>query len=172
MNMKATGTSEKIINLQRIYVKDISFELPNSPTLFLKKWEPKVDVRINTRWRDVGQDTYESILKIEVSAKNQGKMAFVAEVEQAGTFYIVNLNKKELMQALISACPNTLFPYARETLDHLLLKASLPPMHLDQINFQQVYEAKIREESLKKKKGQDIDFDEREEIPVDKSKIN
>lgn len=167
----------KVINLQRIYVRDLSFEVPNAPEVFAKQWEPKVDVHINTKWRKVEDNIYEVVIKIEVTAKNDGKIAFITEVEQAGSFLITNLSKEELARALISTCPNTLFPYVRETLDNLLIKGSLPPMHLAQINFHVLYEEKLRRQKGRKQKDDKLDNwddfeDEAESKPIDKSKIN
>ena len=141
----AADSKKKVINLQRIYVRDLSFEIPNAPSIFTKNWKPSVDVRINTNSRKIKEDLYESYIRIDITAKNESKVAFVAEVEQAGTFYIANLTQEELSRALVIACPDILFPYAREALDNMLIRGSLPPMHLAQVNFQALYDAKRQE---------------------------
>lgn len=139
-NKPAADPNRKVITLQRIYVKDISLEVPNSPQIFTQEWQPKVDAHINTNSREMQNDIYESILKIEITAKNNSKVAFIIDVTQCGSFLLKNLTKDELMQTLGVTCPNTLFPYARETIDNLLMKGGMPPLHLAQINFHALYE--------------------------------
>lgn len=146
---KKTGKTQdpqtKILSLQRIYVKDISFEVPNAPDIFTQKWEPQIDVHINSSFNSLQNNMYESVLKISITAKNNSKVAFIAEVEQAGTFHIAKLTQEELARASLIACPTAIFPYARATLDSLLVKGSMPPLHLSQVNFQKLYEAKKQE---------------------------
>ncbi len=135
----------KVINLQRIYVRDISLEVPNAPHVFEKEWRPKVDAHVNSSSRMIKDNVYESSLKIEVTAKNDSKIAFIVDVTQCGSFVLANLNREELSRTLGITCPNTLFPYARETLDNLLMKGGMPPMHLAQINFHALYETQKRD---------------------------
>lgn len=135
----------KVINLQRIYVRDISLEVPNAPHVFEKEWRPKVDAHVNSSSRMIKDNVYESSLKIEVTAKNDSKIAFIVDVTQCGSFVLANLNREELSRTLGVTCPNTLFPYARETLDNLLMKGGMPPMHLAQINFHVLYETQKRD---------------------------
>ncbi|MBE8183078.1 MAG: protein-export chaperone SecB [Candidatus Portiera sp.] len=157
----APATNQKVINLQKIYVRDISLEVPNAPHIFGKEWRPKVDAHINISSREIGEGVYESSLKVDITAKNNSKIAFIVEITQCGSFLIKNLTTEEISRTLGITCPNTLFPYARETLDNLLLKGGMPPMHLAQINFNALYDnrknseqqagANQKEQELKKK---------------------
>lgn len=155
----SVATDKKVINLQRIYVKDISLEVPNAPQIFGKEWHPKVDAHINTNSREIQEGVYESSLKIEITAKNNSKVAFIVEVTQCGTFLIKNLTKEELTRTLGVTCPNTLFPYARETVDNLLMKGAMPPLHLAQINFNALYEN--RKNSAKQEGGREVNAEQK-----------
>lgn len=116
-------------------MRDISLEVPNDPPVVGSIWRPKVDVNIHTSSRKLPESFYESILKVEITAKSNGKLAFIVEVTQCGSFLLKNLNEEEMLITLGMTCPTTLFPYARETIDNLLVKGGMPPLHLAQVNF-------------------------------------
>ncbi|MCY4177629.1 MAG: protein-export chaperone SecB [Endozoicomonadaceae bacterium] len=138
--------------LQRIYVKDISFESPKSPLLFKQNWKPEIKLDLNTSNNKLDEDDfYEVILSLTVTVKTETETAFVAEVHQAGIFLISNLAETELQHTLGAFCPNILFPYARETIDNLVVRASFPPVMLSPVNFDMLYEHVLQEKKKSKK---------------------
>lgn len=126
--------------LQRIYVKDLSFEAPHAPKTFLSAWQPEVDIELSTQASrmDDGKN-YEVVLSLTVTAKNEGAIAFLVEVKQAGIFLIDGVPDEHLQQLLGAYCPNVLFPYARETVSDVVGRGSFPQMLLAPVNFDAVF---------------------------------
>jgi len=126
--------------LQRIYVKDLSFEAPNAPKVFLGTWQPEVNVELSTQTSrmDDGKN-YEVILSLTVTVKNDNAPAFLVEVKQAGIFLIDGVPEAQLAQLLGAYCPNLLFPYARETVSDLVTRGSFPQLLLAPVNFDAVF---------------------------------
>lgn len=125
--------------IQRIFTKDVSFESPNSPEVFRGQWKPQVNMDLNTRSNKLDENIYEVVLTITVTAKNEDKTAFLAEVQQGGIFQIDGLEGPALHQTLGAFCPNLLFPYAREAVDGLVTKGSFPALMLAPVNFEAIY---------------------------------
>lgn len=125
--------------LQRIFLKDSSFESPRSPEVFKGKWEPKIHFDIKTRSSKVQDDSYEVILVLTAEAKLDDQSAFLVEVHQAGIFSCKDFDEAQLEQVLSTVCPNILFPYAREAIDSLVIKGSFPALMLAPINFDALY---------------------------------
>ena len=125
--------------LQRIYLKDSSFESPRSPEVFQGKWEPKIHFDIKTRSSKVQDDSYEVILVLTAEAKLDDQSAFLVEVHQACIFSCKDFDEAQLEQVLSTVCPNILFPYAREAIDSLVIKGSFPALMLAPINFDALY---------------------------------
>ena len=140
--------SEQRFSLQRIYVKDLSFESPNSPDIFQQKYGQKADFKLNTRHKFIDSTFYEVVLKVSVEAKHEDNTLFLAEVEQAGIFDIHGIEGATLDHLLGSMCPSILFPYARETIDTLLLKGTFPPLMLDPVNFDAIYSQSIPQNTV------------------------
>lgn len=126
-------------SIQRIFLKDASLETPNSPQIFTKQWQPEINLEMNTRTNRLGNDLYEVVLTLTVTAKNDEDTAFLAEVQQGGIFLIAGMNEQETGHAVGAFCPNILFPYAREAIDGLVTKASFPPLMLAPVNFDALY---------------------------------
>jgi len=124
------------IALQRVYLKDSSFEAPNSPEIFTGDWTPTVQLNISTATNDLGNGTYESVLSITVDAKQGEKSAFLIEVQQAGVFVLQGLEAGDLQRALMVFCPQQLYPYARETVSDLSSKGGFPALQLQPVNFE------------------------------------
>lgn len=139
--------------LQRIYLKDASFESPGSPNSFRVGWKPKINLELNTKHGMVeGGDLWEVVLGLTVTAKTENdEVMYLAEIQQAGIFYISGLEEERLAHTLGSFCPSVLFPYAREAIDSLVLKGSFPPLMLSPVNFDALFEqsrlAKARQEN-------------------------
>ena len=131
-------------SLQRIYVKDISFESPNAPSVFQQPFKPKVGLDLDTTSQSVGEDLYEVVVKVtaQVSNNEDGATAFLVEVEQGGLFRIAGLEGEQLDHTLGAFCPNVLFPYARECIDNLVNRGSFPPLMLAPVNFEAMYAQK------------------------------
>ena len=145
-NQAAQGQNQQQLqfSLQRIYVKDISFESPNSPAVFQQPFKPKVGLDLNTTSEQVGEDLYEVVIKVtaQVSHADEGTTSFLVEVEQAGLFRIAGLEGEQLDHTLGAFCPNVLFPYARECIDNLVNRGSFPPLMLAPVNFEAMYAQK------------------------------
>ena len=129
--------------LQRIYVKDLSFESPKSPEMFQAQWQPEVKLDLNTSNRQLQEDMFEVVLSLTITVENgtegQRETAFLAEVQQAGVFLVKGLAADELHRTLGAFCPNILFPYAREAIDNMVLRGSFPPLMLAPVNFDALY---------------------------------
>jgi len=125
--------------LQRIYIKDMSFEVPLGAQVFTKQWQPQVHVDLNTKSDRVADDVYEVILTITITAKLGEETAFLVEVQQAGLFLVKGVEGEQLRRALMIMCPNILFPYARESIDSLTTRGSFPPLMLQPVNFEALY---------------------------------
>ena len=135
-----TTAAEQQFIIERVYVKDISFEAPNSPAIFTEEWEPDTSLNLNTQVNVLGDDHYEVELHINVTVKGKdGKTAFLVEAIQAGAFMIKGYAPDQLNHLLASYCPGQLFPYAREVISNLVSKGSFPEMHLSPINFDALY---------------------------------
>ena len=132
--------NEVQVALQRIYVKDISFESPNAPELFQQQWQPKVNLDLQNKSKKIGEDVFEVSLELTAKVVNADKTAFIAEVEQAGIFMIKGISGDALNRVMGTFCLNILFPYVRETIDSLCVKGSFPPLVLSPINFDQLFE--------------------------------
>lgn len=136
-------------SLQRIYVKDISFESPNAPAVFQQPFKPKVGLDLNTTSVQVSEGLYEVVIKVtaEVKHSESGNTSFLAEIEQAGLFRIAGIEGQQLEHTLGAFCPNVLFPYARECIDNLVNRGGFPPLMLAPVNFEAIYAQKKRREA-------------------------
>jgi preprotein translocase subunit SecB len=133
-------------SLQRIYLKDLSFESPRAPTVFQGAWKPQINLELNSRHVQLEEDLYEVVLNLTITAKNESEdAAFLIEVQQAGVFHIKGMEDPALHQALGSYCPNLLFPYARETVDSVVGKGSFPVLMLAPVNFDAIYAETLRQ---------------------------
>ena len=126
-------------SLQRIYVKDLSFEAPKSPEIFRQDWAPSVQLDLNTRHKELEAGFHEVVLSLSVTVKTGEEVAFIAEVQQAGIFLIQGLDPASMSHTLGAFCPNLLFPYAREALDSLVIRGSFPALMLAPVNFDALY---------------------------------
>ncbi|SEM81869.1 protein-export chaperone SecB [Halomonas caseinilytica] len=135
--------------LQRIYIKDLSFEAPNSPAVFQQPFKPKVGLDLDTTHQKIGEDLYEVVVKVtaQVTHSEEGTTSFLAEVEQAGMFRIGGLEGAQLDHTLGAFCPNVLFPYARECVDSLVNRGGFPPLMLAPVNFEAIYAQRKQREA-------------------------
>ncbi|HKM26233.1 MAG: protein-export chaperone SecB [Gammaproteobacteria bacterium] len=143
-NAAAAQEPTSQFSLQRIYVKDLSFEAPKSPEVFREEWNPNIELDLNTRQRALEGDFHEVVLTITVTVKTGEEVAFIAEVQQAGIFLVQGLDDASQGHALGAFCPSILFPYARETLDSLVVRGSFPALMLAPVNFDALYAQELQ----------------------------
>ena len=142
--------------IERLFLKDSSFESPNSPEVFIKQWRPEIKVDINTRANSLGEDLQEVILTATITATLEDEMVgFIVEVQQAGIFLIQGAEPAQLSQIIGIACPNTLFPYLRESIDNLVVKGGFPALQLAQVNFEALYVQAMQERAQREQASSD-----------------
>ncbi len=146
---EATGASSSgpEFAIQRIYVKDLSIEVPDSPAVFLKKWEPQLHLDLGTTTNKVDDDLHEVILTVTVTVKLAEETAFLVEVKQAGIFSVKGFPEDQLKPMLGSYCPNILYPYAREAVTDGAVRAGFPQLYLTPVNFDALYQQHLEEEA-------------------------
>ncbi len=145
------GQVEQRFLIQRIYLKDVSFESPSTPAVYAEEWNPDTNLQMNTQANPAGDNYYEVTLQLTVTVKSNDKTAFLVEIAQAGVFEIVGYTQDEMNHLLASYCPSVLFPYAREAVASLVSKGSFPEMHLSPINFDALYAQRLQEQAEQEK---------------------
>ncbi|NKB46840.1 MAG: protein-export chaperone SecB [Legionellales bacterium] len=136
--------------IQRLYIKDFSFELPGGADTFSREWNPQMNLDIHTDTSEIEADTYEVILKLTVTVKSQDQHAFVVEATQAGIFTIKDFPQDQLSHFLGSYCPSILYPYVREAITNIVTKASFPQLVLAPINFDALYAKHLEQQEAEK----------------------
>lgn len=145
-----TKENKPQFELQHIYVKDVSFESPNTPEVFKKKWEPEISLDLNTKSRPIEKELFDIVLTVTVNAKVADSVAYIAEVQQAGIFSVKHFEQGQLEQFLAVFCPNILYPYAREAISSLIVKGGFAPLYLAPVNFDALY-AQEQQKAVQKK---------------------
>ena len=130
--------------LERIYVKDMSLEVPGAD-VFTREWQPELDINLSSAAEKLDDDHYQVILTVNVTANNGGETAFIAEVHQAGIFMLQNIPEEQLGAILGAYCPNVLFPYAREVVSDIVTRGSFPQLLLAPVNFDQAYQQTLEQ---------------------------
>lgn len=138
-NAQTNTETEQQFAINKIYVKDVSFESPNSPGQFTAEWKPESNLELNTNGKALEENVYEVVLSLTVTVKNNKQTAYLVEVQQCGIFSMAGFNEQELSQMLGSFCPNILFPYARETVSDLVTRGGFPQLLLAPVNFDALY---------------------------------
>ena len=140
--------------IQKIYVKDVSFETPNSPTIFTEtKWEPEVNVQLNSRAAPMVDDMHEVVLSVTITTKQGDKVAYLIEVQQAGIFRAEGFEQPQLNHLLGSYCPSILFPYVREAISDMVARGGFPQMLLAPVNFDALYNQHIEQQQAASKEA-------------------
>ena len=137
--------------IQKIYVKDLSFESPNSPAVFLDKWEPDINLHLRNKSKALGDDTHEVILEVTVTAKLNEKTVFLVEAQVAGIFNITGYEETQIDGWTSSVCPQLLFPYVREVVSDLVVRGGFPQLLLAPINFDALYRQHLEQNSATQK---------------------
>jgi preprotein translocase subunit SecB len=136
---------QPVFTIERVYLKDLSLEIPHAPQIFLGKDAPTVDVRLHNEGRSLDNGIFEVVLTATITAKLQDKTAFLVEVAQAGIFQIRNHEQKALDIAVNVTCARILLPYAREAVSAVMSRAGLPPIILPEVGFESIYEQRLQE---------------------------
>jgi len=144
-NQEGNAEQQGQFNIQKVYTKDISFEAPNSPKIFTEKWEPQNNLDLNTNASPIGENTYEVVLSLTVTAKLGETTAYLCEIHQAGIFSIEGFSDSDLHGMLGSFCPNILFPYAREAVSDIVTRGGFPQLLLAPINFDALYQQHMQQ---------------------------
>jgi preprotein translocase subunit SecB len=131
---------QAIFNMDKIYVKDLSLEIPHAPKIFMGRDSPQVDVQLHTQASSVEEGLFEVVVMATVTAKIGEKIMFLIEVKQAGIFQIRNVPTDELEPILAVMCPNILFPYMREVVSDVAVRGGFAPVLLNPINFDAIYQ--------------------------------
>ncbi len=132
--------------IEKLYVKDISLEVPNAPEIFLESESPEIGLQLQTAVTALGEDAFEVVLTTTVTAKlGEEKTVFLVEVAQAGIFRVRNVPEDNLAPLLSIACPNILFPYAREVVSDVVSRAGFAPVVLQPVNFEALYAARVEQ---------------------------
>jgi len=139
-------------NIQRVYVKDISFECPNSPEIFKKEWAPEVSMDIDTQSKKLEEGVFEVTLSLTATAKIGEEVAFLCEVKQAGIFSVSQLEGAQLAHCLNAFCPNILFPYAREAVSNLVTRGTFPQLNLAPVNFDALFQQAMQKQQAEAEK--------------------
>jgi preprotein translocase subunit SecB len=143
--MSEQQTQQASFGIQKIYVKDASLELPNAPgVFFMEGHAPQIEVQLENATERLDESIFEVVVMVTVTAKHADKTSFLVEVSQAGIFEIAGVPEQELGPILGIACPNILFPYARETVADLIGRAGFPTLHLTPVNFEAIYVQRLQ----------------------------
>jgi len=139
---------QPVFRIEKIYVKDMSLEIPNAPGVFLEREAPMVDVQLHAIGERIDEGIYEALLTATITAKVNDKTMFLVEVRQAGIFQIRNLAETEMEPVLGITCPNILFPYLREAVSDIVTRAGFPPVILNPVNFEVIYQQEKQQADL------------------------
>ena len=139
--MSEAQSNQPVFSIEKVYVKDLSLEIPNAPQAFLEREAPTVDIQLHHNSTGVEEGVYQTLLTVTVTAKVGEKTLFLVEAGQAGIFVIRNVPATELEAVLAIACPNILFPYVREVVSDTVTREGFPPVVLSPVNFEAIYQA-------------------------------
>ena len=136
----AEANLEPVFQIQRVYLKDVSLEQPNSPEILMQQEQPSVDIQLGVETKPVVEGIFEVTVTATVHTKIQDKTVFMVEAKQAGIFEVRNIDAEQLGSILGIACPQIVYPYLRGNVADVIQRAGFPPVHLAEINFQAMYQ--------------------------------
>ncbi|WP_313702215.1 protein-export chaperone SecB [Achromobacter sp.] len=139
------GNDAPSFNLQRVYLKDLSLEMPNAPHVFLEQEAPQVEVSITVGGQRLAETVFETTVTVTVTTRINDKVVYLVEGTQAGIFEAANIPEEQLDPLLGIVCPTMLYPYLRANVADAITRTSMPPLHLTEVNFQALYEQRIAE---------------------------
>ena len=135
--------AQPVFNIQRVYLKDASLEIPNAPKIFLETEQPSVEVQINVEDQQVFENIYEVAVTVTMTTRVKDQVGFLVEAKQAGIFDIQNMAAEQLVPVLGIVCPNIIYPYLRANVSDLITRAGFPPVHLAEINFEAYFQQRL-----------------------------
>ncbi len=130
---------QPVFNIEKLYVKDLSVEVPNAPAIYLEREAPQIDVNMSTESSALGENLYLASITVTVTAKTGDKTMFLVECTEAGIFRIDHVPQDQLPMVLGIGCPNIVFPYLRETVSDVVIRAGFPPLLLNPVNFEALF---------------------------------
>ena len=143
----AEANLEPVFQIQRVYLKDVSLEQPNSPEILMEQEQPSVDIQLGVETKPVVEGIFEVTVTATVHTKIQDKTVFMVEAKQAGIFEVRNIDPEQLGSILGIACPQIVYPYLRGNVADVIQRAGFPPVHLAEINFQAMYQQQAEDAS-------------------------
>lgn len=135
-----------VFAIQRMYLKDMSLEIPHAPTIFLEQQQPQVEVQLDVQSDEVVEGIYETSVTVTVTTKAGERVAFLVEAKQAGIFEIRNVPGEQMPLLLNVVCPNIIYPYLRSNVADIVQRSGFPPIHLAEINFEALYQQRLQQE--------------------------
>ncbi len=163
--MSEEQETRKQFAIQKLYVKDASFESPDSPNSFnFKQWDPKIDLNLTNNQRHIEGDLYEAVLCLTATITHQDKTTFLIEVQQAALVVMSGFEEEEKKYLLGSQCMSILFPYAREVISDLSVRGGFPPLILSPVNFDALYQQHLQQKVNPEDADQDQASSEQAEI--------
>ena len=146
--MAEQQATESQFQIHKLYIKDVSFQIPNPKDIFKAEWAPELNVEVQNSTKALAEEnTHESVLTVKCSVKSGGKEAFTCEVQQAGIFSITGLEEAQLKHTLGAYAPSVLYPYLREVVTDLVMKGGFPQLSLAPINFELLYQQEQEQKS-------------------------
>jgi preprotein translocase subunit SecB len=130
---------QPVFNIEKLFVKDLSVEVPNAPAIYMEREAPQMDVNLSSESHALSEDLYQSSITVTVTSKVGDKVMFLVECTQAGIFRIQNVPQDQLPMVLGIGCPNIVFPYLRETVSDVIIRAGFPPLILNPVNFESLF---------------------------------
>ncbi|MBK9161775.1 MAG: protein-export chaperone SecB [Nitrosomonadales bacterium] len=146
MTEEAQQNAQPVFGMEKLYVKDVSLEIPHAPQIFLERDNPHIEVQLLTQASSIEEGTFEVVVMATVTAKLGEKVMFLIEAKQAGIFQVRNVPAEEIDPILAVMCPNILFPYLREVVSDISVRAGFAPVMLNPINFEVLYQQKKQQE--------------------------
>jgi len=156
MTDKPDNTQQGQFGIQKIYVKDISFETPNSPHIFREPWNPQVNMDIANSTTRLSEDLHEVVLSVTVTVSFAEKTVYLTEIQQAGIFHMTGFPDEIQGRMLATVCTNILFPFAREVIADLVMRGGFPQLLLAPVNFEALYLQQLQQHAQQTKTGSEI----------------
>jgi len=146
----AEQSQDPVFAIQRVYLKDLSLEIPHAPHIFLEQQGPEIEIQLDVGGEALADGVYESAVTVTVTAKMGDKTLFLVEAKEAGIFEIRGIPQDQLPMLLNIVCPNVIYPYLRSNIADTIQRTGLPPVHLAEINFEALYQQRLQQESAGK----------------------
>lgn len=145
----AEQSQDPVFAIQRVYLKDLSLEIPHAPRIFLEQQGPEIEIQLDVGGEALADGVYESAVTITVTAKVGDKTLFLVEAKEAGIFEIRGIPQDQLPMLLNIVCPNVIYPYLRSNIADTIQRTGLPPVHLAEINFEALYQQRLQQEAAR-----------------------